>query len=160
LRGGVKTVLIPEDNAGGLVEIADSIKSGLEIVRARPRDDTQAGASRMGRDRDHRSGHARGGPGRGASLDAHRALNDCDTGAAAVVTSQNFIHSSKLGDSSWMKPWRGQSRRSRTVNEPKARMIPGTVQEALAEVFTTAKIERIARLINEPSGSMFGFYDC
>jgi hypothetical protein len=39
-------------------------------------------------------------------------------------------------------------------------MIPGTVQEALAEVFTTAKIERIAGLINEPSGSMFGFYDC
>ena len=32
LRGGIKTVLIPEDNAKDLVEIADSIKSGLEIV--------------------------------------------------------------------------------------------------------------------------------
>jgi ATP-dependent Lon protease len=30
LRGGIKTVLIPEDNAKDLVEIADSIKSGLE----------------------------------------------------------------------------------------------------------------------------------
>jgi hypothetical protein len=27
-------------------------------------------------------------------------LNDRDTGAEAAVTSQNFIHSSKLGDSS------------------------------------------------------------
>jgi hypothetical protein len=27
-------------------------------------------------------------------------LNDRDTGAAAAVPSQNFIHSSKLGDSS------------------------------------------------------------
>jgi ATP-dependent Lon protease len=32
LRGGIKTVLIPEGNAKDLVEIADSIKSGLEIV--------------------------------------------------------------------------------------------------------------------------------
>jgi ATP-dependent Lon protease len=32
LRGGIKTVLIPEENAKDLVEIADSIKSGLEIV--------------------------------------------------------------------------------------------------------------------------------
>jgi ATP-dependent Lon protease len=32
LRGGVKTVLIPEENARDLAEIADSIKSGLEIV--------------------------------------------------------------------------------------------------------------------------------
>src|SRR5882724_11592349 len=32
LRGGIKTVLIPEENARDLGEIADSIKSGLEIV--------------------------------------------------------------------------------------------------------------------------------
>jgi ATP-dependent Lon protease len=32
LRGGIKTVLIPEENAKDLVEIADSIKSALEIV--------------------------------------------------------------------------------------------------------------------------------
>ena len=32
LRGGIKTVRIPEENARDLVEIADSIKSGLEIV--------------------------------------------------------------------------------------------------------------------------------
>jgi ATP-dependent Lon protease len=32
LRGGIKTVLIPEENAKDLVEIADSVKSGLEII--------------------------------------------------------------------------------------------------------------------------------
>ncbi len=32
LRGGVKTVLIPEDNAKDLAEIPDNVKSGLEIV--------------------------------------------------------------------------------------------------------------------------------
>ena len=32
LAWGIKTVLIPEENAKDLVEIADSIKSGLEIV--------------------------------------------------------------------------------------------------------------------------------
>jgi ATP-dependent Lon protease len=31
-RGGIKTVLIPEENAKDLVEIADTIKSGLEII--------------------------------------------------------------------------------------------------------------------------------
>jgi ATP-dependent Lon protease len=31
-RGGMKTVLIPEENAKDLVEISDSIKKGLEIV--------------------------------------------------------------------------------------------------------------------------------
>jgi hypothetical protein len=30
----------------------------------------------VGRDHDHRSGRARGGPGRGGSRDAHSALND------------------------------------------------------------------------------------
>jgi ATP-dependent Lon protease len=32
LRGGIKTVLIPEENAKDLGEIADNIKSGLKIV--------------------------------------------------------------------------------------------------------------------------------
>jgi ATP-dependent Lon protease len=32
LRGGMKTVLIPEENAKDLVEIPDSVKSGLEII--------------------------------------------------------------------------------------------------------------------------------
>jgi ATP-dependent Lon protease len=32
LRGGIKTVLIPEENAKDLVEISDTIKKGLEIV--------------------------------------------------------------------------------------------------------------------------------
>jgi ATP-dependent Lon protease len=32
LRGGIKTVLIPEENAKDLAEISESIKSGLEIV--------------------------------------------------------------------------------------------------------------------------------
>jgi ATP-dependent Lon protease len=32
LRGGIKTVLIPEDNAKDLAEIPDNVKSGLEIV--------------------------------------------------------------------------------------------------------------------------------
>ena len=31
-RGGIKTVLIPEENAKDLVEISDSIKKGLEII--------------------------------------------------------------------------------------------------------------------------------
>ncbi len=32
LRGGIKTVLIPEENAKDLVEISDQIKGGLEII--------------------------------------------------------------------------------------------------------------------------------
>src|SRR6516165_678373 len=44
-----KTVLIPEENA-------------------------QAGADRVGRDRDNRSNRVQGGPGRGRSFNAHRAL--------------------------------------------------------------------------------------
>src|SRR5437660_2250682 len=32
LRGGIKTVLIPEENAKDLVEISESVKSGLEII--------------------------------------------------------------------------------------------------------------------------------
>jgi ATP-dependent Lon protease len=32
LRGGIKTVMIPEENAKDLVEISESVKGGLEIV--------------------------------------------------------------------------------------------------------------------------------
>jgi len=32
LRGGIKTVLIPEENAKDLVEISESIKKNLEII--------------------------------------------------------------------------------------------------------------------------------
>jgi len=34
LRGGIKTVLIPEDNVKDLAEIPDNVKSGLEIIPA------------------------------------------------------------------------------------------------------------------------------
>jgi ATP-dependent Lon protease len=32
LRGGIKKVLIPEENAKDLAEIPDNVKSGLEII--------------------------------------------------------------------------------------------------------------------------------
>ncbi len=100
-------MLIPEENAKDLVEIADSIKSGLEIVPVSRMDEVlahamtrKAGADRVGRDHDHRSGRARGGPARGGSLDAHRALNDREPErharleprplAAAAVVRQNL----------------------------------------------------------------------
>jgi predicted ATP-dependent protease len=44
LRGGIKTVLIPEENAKDLVEIADGIKSGLEIVPVSRMDEVLARA--------------------------------------------------------------------------------------------------------------------
>src|ERR1700726_2274451 len=44
LRGGIKTVLIPEENARDLVEIADSIKSRLEIVPVSRMDEVLARA--------------------------------------------------------------------------------------------------------------------
>src|SRR5271169_1065865 len=44
LRGGIKTVLIPEENARDLVEIADIIKSGLEIVPVSRMDEVLARA--------------------------------------------------------------------------------------------------------------------
>ncbi|MDQ0327347.1 ATP-dependent Lon protease [Rhodopseudomonas julia] len=39
LRGGIKTVLIPEDNAKDLAEIPDNVKSGLEIIPVARMDD-------------------------------------------------------------------------------------------------------------------------
>jgi ATP-dependent Lon protease len=44
LRGGIRTVLIPEENAKDLVEIADSIKGGLEIVPVSRMDEVLARA--------------------------------------------------------------------------------------------------------------------
>ena len=34
LRGGIKTVLIPEENVKDLAEIPDNVKKGLEIIPA------------------------------------------------------------------------------------------------------------------------------
>ena len=55
-RGGMKTVLIPEENAKDLVEISETIKKGLEIIPVTPhgrsagaRAGAQARADRMGR---------------------------------------------------------------------------------------------------------------
>ena len=56
LRGGIKTVVIPEDNAKDLADIPDNVKSGLEIIPVARMDDVlkhargpAAGADRMGR---------------------------------------------------------------------------------------------------------------
>jgi ATP-dependent Lon protease len=42
LRGGIKTVIIPEENAKDLVEISDSVKKGLEIIPVARMDDVLA----------------------------------------------------------------------------------------------------------------------
>src|SRR5205814_5428631 len=44
LRGGIKTVLIPEENAKDLVEISDQIKGGLEIIPVSRMDEVLAKA--------------------------------------------------------------------------------------------------------------------
>src|ERR1700729_1687157 len=44
LRGGIKTVLIPEENAKDLVEISESVKKGLEIVPVSRMDEVLARA--------------------------------------------------------------------------------------------------------------------
>ena len=56
LRGGIKTVLIPEENAKDLVGDRPRLKSGLEIIPVSRMDevlatraDAQAGADRVGR---------------------------------------------------------------------------------------------------------------
>ena len=43
-RGGIKTVLIPEDNAKDLTEISDAIKGGMEIIPVARLDDVVARA--------------------------------------------------------------------------------------------------------------------
>ena len=52
LRGGIKTVLIPEDNAKDLAEIPDNVKSGLEIIPVARMDEVleaRAGPARRSR---------------------------------------------------------------------------------------------------------------
>jgi ATP-dependent Lon protease len=44
LRGGIKTVLIPEENAKDLIDIPDSVKSGLEIIPVSRMDEVLARA--------------------------------------------------------------------------------------------------------------------
>ncbi len=44
LRGGMKTVLIPEENAKDLVDIPDSVKNGLEIIPVSRMDEVLARA--------------------------------------------------------------------------------------------------------------------
>jgi ATP-dependent Lon protease len=44
LRGGIKTVLIPEDNAKDLAEIPDNVKSGLDIIPVSRMDEVLAHA--------------------------------------------------------------------------------------------------------------------
>jgi ATP-dependent Lon protease len=44
LRGGIRTVLIPEENAKDLVDISDSVKSGLEIIPVSRMDEVLAHA--------------------------------------------------------------------------------------------------------------------
>jgi ATP-dependent Lon protease len=44
LRGGIKTVLIPEENAKDLVDIPDTVKSGLEIIPVSRMDEVLARA--------------------------------------------------------------------------------------------------------------------
>ena len=39
LRGGIKRVIIPEDNAKDLAEIPDNVKSGMEIIPVARMDD-------------------------------------------------------------------------------------------------------------------------
>ena len=62
LRGGIKKVLIPEDNAKDLAEIPNSVKNGLEIVPVSRMDEvlrTRSSASRLrscGRRRSQRRG--------------------------------------------------------------------------------------------------------
>ncbi len=55
-RGGIKTVLIPEDNAKDLTEISDAIKGGMDIIPVARLDEVRrqgagphSGADRLGR---------------------------------------------------------------------------------------------------------------
>ena len=81
LRGGIKTVLIPEENAKDLAEISENVKSGLEIIPVSRMDEVMqaragahARADPVGRDRQAGGdlGRRRGGRGR---LRPHRALS-------------------------------------------------------------------------------------
>ena len=79
-RGGIKTVLIPEENAKDLVEINDSIKSGLDIIPVSRMDEVlgagagaQARADHLGRG-DGQAGRRPRTGGRGRRLGPDRAL--------------------------------------------------------------------------------------
>ena len=48
LRGGIKTVIIPEENVKDLAEIADEIKNKLDIVPASRMDDVLKAGARQG----------------------------------------------------------------------------------------------------------------
>ena len=80
LRGGIKTVLIPEENAKDLVEINDSIKSGLDIIPVSRMDEVLARAlvrkpeaDLVGRG-DGEAGRCSRTGGRGGLLRPYRAL--------------------------------------------------------------------------------------
>ncbi len=84
LRGGIKTVLIPEENAKDLIEIPDNVKNGLEIIPVsrmdevlKPRAGAPARADRVGRGEGRPRRRQRPPPrrGRGGRFDPHRALS-------------------------------------------------------------------------------------
>ena len=86
-RGGMKTVLIPEENAKDLVEISDTIKKGLEIIPVTRMDEVlatragaPAGADRLGRGerQARRGGRRRRAGGGGRWLRSDRALSAVD----------------------------------------------------------------------------------
>ena len=102
LRAGIKTVLIPEDNVKDLVEIADSIKSQLEIVAVSRMDEVLARAMtrkpepiEWDETTTTVAGAHGGGFGRRGSLHAHRALNDRDTGARRRNVSRSRASSAQ-----------------------------------------------------------------
>ena len=77
LRGGIKTVLIPEENAKDLAEIGQNVKSGLEIIPVSRMDevlatrpDAQARADPVGGATGETRGRRRRG-GDGSALTAH-----------------------------------------------------------------------------------------
>jgi ATP-dependent Lon protease len=106
LRGGIKTVLIPEDNTRDLVEIPDTIKSKLEIIpisnidqvlaRAMTRNpgpiawnDTPTGAAPAPEDTVIEE----------KAPTLSRAAGDREPDAAGAFTPPKFIHLGQCGDS-------------------------------------------------------------
>ena len=93
-RGGIKTVLIPEDNAKDLTEISDAIKGGMEIIPVARLDDVvakalvrAAGADRLGR------GHQGAGQARRPRRSGRRpdgALSDANMTKAASLGAPLF----------------------------------------------------------------------
>ena len=86
LRGGIKTVLIPEENVKDLAELPDSVKNGLEIIPVEPcLGGAQAGPHRhAGAHRLGRGGGGGGGPRRAQRRHrggCHRALIEHGVGS-------------------------------------------------------------------------------